>query len=162
MPTFRSVYSHNIAQETVVMSSECCTGSWTFATDAQTLNSSGASSMRLLAALSTTRDTAGCIGGGEVQRSSEGIEPSFCGVCGEAGGDASALSVERGKGRTDRQGRARATFCDVTLQPYTPPPPSPQSVWKAWCDSECILRFDRVVFQAVSSFPDGYQQSHEP
>jgi hypothetical protein len=93
---------------------------------------------------------------------SEGIEPSFCGVCGEAGGDASALCVGRGKGRTDRQGRARASFCDVTRQPYTLPPQSLQFDCNALSDSERRSRSDLVVIQAVSSFSDAYQQSHEP
>jgi len=75
MPTQKTVGTHTISHDIVVMRSECCAGVCTCLTAARTLKSSGATT------LSASMETAGCIGAGG-QRSSEGIELSgMCRVC---------------------------------------------------------------------------------
>jgi hypothetical protein len=64
IPALRTASTQSTVQETVFISSECCTGSWTFATKVKTLYSSGTSSLRYVYAFSRTSDAAGCIGRG--------------------------------------------------------------------------------------------------
>ena len=102
MPTQKTVGTHTISHDIVVMRSECCAGVCTCLTAARTLNSSGATT------LSASMETAGCIGAGG-QRSSEGIELSgMCRVCRrrrESHGLVRVRVRPARKGRTDPQGR---------------------------------------------------------